>query len=123
MMYLKRAIAIAALSLCCSTSAGVAPAAAAEGPAKHFLWKVTGTKGVIYLLGTIHTGKADLYPLPSVIENSFQKADTLIEEIDISDPAQSDRVQQRLIESGSYPNGDALPIISARPPVHTSQLI
>ncbi len=54
--------------------------------AKHFLWKVTASKGVVYLFGTIHAGKADFYPLPSIIEDSFKKADTLIEEVDISEP-------------------------------------
>jgi uncharacterized protein len=104
----KRALAIAALALCCFTSAGATPSAAGDGAPKHFLWKVTGPKGVVYLLGTIHAAKADFYPLPSIIEDSFEKTDTLIEEIDISEPAEAARVQQGLIETGSYPNGDAI---------------
>jgi uncharacterized protein len=108
MMLWKRALAIAALALCCFTSAGAAPPAAGDGAPKHFLWRVTGPKGVVYLLGTIHVGTADFYPLPSIIEDSFKKADTLIEEIDISEPGESARLQQRVIESGSYPNGDAI---------------
>jgi uncharacterized protein YbaP (TraB family) len=107
MMFWKRALAIAALTLCCFASAGAAPPAG-DGAPKHFLWKVTGPKGVVYLLGTIHAGKADFYPLPPIIEDSFKEADTLIEEIDISEPAEAARVQQGLIENGRYSNGDTI---------------
>ena len=108
MTFWKRALAIAALALCCFAPAGAAPAADGNDTAKHFLWKVTGPKGVVYLLGTIHAGKPDFYPLPSIIEDSFEKADTLIEEVDISEPAEVARVQQGLIEDGGYRNGDAI---------------
>jgi uncharacterized protein len=108
MMFWKRALPIAALALCCFAFTGAARAAAGDGAPKHFLWKVTGPKGVVYLLGTIHAAKADFYPLPSIIEDSFEKADTLIEEIDISEPAEAARAQQALVETGSYPNGDAI---------------
>jgi uncharacterized protein YbaP (TraB family) len=108
MMFWKRALAIAALALCCFASAGAAPPAAGDAAPKHFLWKVTGPKGVVYLLGTIHVGKADFYPLPSIIEDSFKKADTLIEEIEISEPAETARLQRRIIQEGTYPNGDAI---------------
>ena len=70
--------------------------------------EVTGPKGVVYLLGTIHVGKADFYPLPAIIEDSFKKADMLIEEIDISGPADADRLQRRFIEQGGYPNVDVI---------------
>ena len=108
MMFWKRALAIAALALCCFASAGAAPPAAGDGAPKHFLWRVTGSKGVVYLLGTIHVGKADFYPLPPVIEDSFKTADTLIEEIDTSDPAEAARVEQGLAAVGAYTNGDTI---------------
>jgi uncharacterized protein len=110
MMLWKRALAIAALALCCFGSAGAAPPAAGDedGPPKHFLWKVTGPKGVVYLLGTIHAGKADLYPLPPIIEDSFKKADTLVEEIDSSEPSEAARLQRGFTEEGGYPNGDTI---------------
>jgi uncharacterized protein len=108
MRFWKRALAIAALKVCCCVLAGAAARAAEDGAPKHFLWKVTGPRAVVYLLGTIHAGKADLYPLPSIIEDSFQKADTLIEEIDINQPTEAARVQPGLIETGSYPNGDTI---------------
>ena len=104
MKFWKRALAIAALTLCCSELAGAASPAAEDG-ARSILWKVTGPKGVVYLLGTIHAGKADFCTLPSIIEDSFNKADTLIEEIDLSQPAEAAHVERGLIEEDSYPNG------------------
>jgi uncharacterized protein len=99
---------MAALALCCFAPVEAAPPAGGDGAPKHFLWKVTGPKGVVYLLGTIHAGKADFYPLPSIIEETFKSADTLIEEIDTSEPAEAARVQQGLMEIGNYPNGDTI---------------
>jgi uncharacterized protein YbaP (TraB family) len=106
MRFWKRGLVIAALMLCCLASASATTPEA--GAPKHFLWKVIGPKGVVYLLGTIHAAKADFYPLPSILEDSFEKADTLIEEIDISEPAEAARAQRGLIEEGSYPNGDTI---------------
>jgi len=108
MMMWKRRLAIAALALCSFAFTGAAPPAGGDSAPKHFLWKVTGPKGVVYLLGTIHAGKADFYPLPSIIEESFKSADTLIEEIDTSEPAEAARVQQAFMENGDYPNGDTI---------------
>ena len=108
MMFWKRTLAITALALCCFASAGAAPAAAGDGAAKHFLWKVTGPKGIVYLFGTIHVGKADFYPLPSIIEDRFKSADTLIEEVDLSEPAETARVQEGLAAVAGYPNGDTI---------------
>ena len=108
MTFWKRALTITALALCCSAFTGAASPAAGDSAPKHFLWKVTGSKGVVYLLGTIHAAKADFYPLPSIIEESFEKADMLIEEIDISDPAEAAGAQRGLIEDGSYPKGDTI---------------
>jgi NADPH:quinone reductase-like Zn-dependent oxidoreductase len=73
----------------------VAVAANPEGPtepARHklFLWRVSGGSGTVYLLGSVHVGKADLYPLPREIEQLFESSDFLVEETDFSkaDPAQ-----------------------------------
>ena len=108
MTFWKRALAIAALALCCFVSAGATPRAGSDGQPKHFLWKVAGAKGVVYLLGTIHAGKADFYPLPSIIEDSFKKADRLIEEVDLSEPAETAHMQQWVTADGGYANGDTI---------------
>ena len=108
MKFWKRALAIVALTLCCFVPAGAVLPAATDAAQKHFLWKVAGAKGVVYLLGTIHAGKADFYPLPSIIEDSFKKADRLIEEVDLSEPAETARMQQWVTADGGYANGDTI---------------
>jgi uncharacterized protein YbaP (TraB family) len=108
MTFWKRSLAVAALALCCIASPRAAAPAAGDIAQKHFLWKVTGSKGVVYLFGTIHVGKADFYPLPSIIEDSFKKADALIEETDLGQLAETIRVQRRIVEDGTYPNGDLI---------------
>ncbi|HJU17004.1 MAG TPA: TraB/GumN family protein [Stellaceae bacterium] len=72
-----------------------------------FLWKVTGGRGTVFLLGSIHAATADFYPLPRPIEDDFRKSSVLVEEIDFSkvDPAQ---FRQLITEKGTYAAGDGL---------------
>jgi uncharacterized protein len=83
------------------------PVHAEDAPQKHFLWKVTGSKGVVYLFGTIHIGKPDFYPLPAIVEDSFKHADTLVEEIkpEATDAALMSRW---VTEHGFYPGSDTI---------------
>ncbi|HEY9104491.1 TraB/GumN family protein [Chitinimonas sp.] len=55
--------------------------------AKLFLWEAERDGQRVWLLGSIHVGKADFYPLATPIENAYKEADTLAVEADISDPA------------------------------------
>jgi uncharacterized protein YbaP (TraB family) len=75
---------------------------------KLFLWKVTGSPGVVYLFGTIHVGRADFYPLAPIIETSFKEADTLITEADLNEPQDSNRLLKMLLQKGTYPAGDSV---------------
>lgn len=78
-------------------------AATCADPASTMLWQVQGDaaaqRGVsLHLLGSIHVGKADFYPLPAVVEQSFQQADTLVFEVDpnaMATPAAMTMIQQR----------------------------
>lgn len=56
--------------------------AAAQGPV--FLWKVTSNAGEVYLLGSIHLAKPEMYPLDARIEAAFRAADNVVVEVDIS---------------------------------------
>lgn len=75
---------------------------------KHFFWKVTGGKGAVFLLGTVHVGKADIYPLAAVIEDSFKQSDTLVEEVDPANAAEAQRRAQDILQGGLYPDGDSI---------------
>ena len=57
-------------------------AQAKENP-KNFLWKVSSEKTTVYLLGSIHLMKEDVYPLPEVIENAYKSSDNLVVEVNV----------------------------------------
>ena len=80
----------------------------AQAAQTHLLWKVTGPAGVVYLLGTIHAGTADLYPLPPVIEASFKRSNMLIEEINMSDDNDQDVATRCMAQNGIYPPMDRI---------------
>jgi uncharacterized protein len=75
---------------------------------KLFCWKVTGPQGVVYLLGTLHVGSADFYPLAPILETSFKQADTLITEAELVEPQASSHLLKVLLEKGVYPTGDSI---------------
>jgi uncharacterized protein YbaP (TraB family) len=52
---------------------------------KSFLWKVRSNAGTVYLLGSVHAFKRELYPLPGKIENAFNECDTLVVEADVGE--------------------------------------
>src|ERR1041385_6428288 len=75
---------------------------------KNFLWKVTSvTGGEVYLLGSIHIGKKDWYPLPKEIEDAFEISKFLVVEIDISKVDQA-AMMKAVMEKGMYPFGDSV---------------
>lgn len=48
------------------------------------LFRVTDAEGHrIYLLGTIHVGREDMYPLSGAVEQAFEEADVLAVEVDL----------------------------------------
>ena len=84
----------------------------AAGPAdaaghKLFAWRIVGSPGTVYLLGSIHVGKPDLYPLPAPIEAAFAGSTTLVEEIDMNG-ANLRQLQQMVLQRGLYGSGDKL---------------
>ena len=105
----RLAFAFLALQLCPpdDVAAAAAPADVAAGHHNLFLWRVTGGKGTVLLLGSVHLGSADLFPLPEEIEQAFRSADYLVEEVD---PKQRDPVAARQfwLAHGRYTGGDRL---------------
>lgn len=88
--------------------AAAAPSAdAAAGRHNLFLWRVTGSKGTVFLLGSVHLGSTDLFPLPQEIEQAFRNTDYLVEEVD---PKQQDpaAARQFWVAHGRYTDGDRL---------------
>jgi len=74
---------------------------------KLFAWRVAGDPGTVYLLGSIHVVKPDLYPVPQPIEQAFAVSPELVKEIDTSGSNLA-LLQQQVLQRGLYTGGDKL---------------
>ncbi len=59
------------------------PAVAADQQA--LLWEVRSANNLIYLLGTVHVGRPEFYPLPAAVERAYQEASVIALEVDPTD--------------------------------------
>ena len=93
-------------------AAGTAPAASD----RLFLWKVApkAGKNFVYLLGSVHAGTPDLYPLGDEIEDAFAECQVLAVEVDLAAQDQ-EALQALLLEKGVYGDGDSLDRHLTRP--------
>ena len=55
-----------------------------ENTAETFLWKVENGNSHIFLLGSIHVAKPDMYPLDYRIEEAYKGSDIVAFEIDMT---------------------------------------
>ncbi len=76
--------------------------------AKSILYKVTSPTGTVYLLGSIHLAKPELYPLKKPIEDGYAKSDVLVVELDPQSPHTMQVIQQSMFKEGLYPPGKTL---------------
>lgn len=74
-----------------------------ENTEETFLWKVDDGSSHIYLLGSIHVAKPDMYPLDYRIEEAYRESDIVAFEIDMTtiDPI-------KLIDYMTYTDGTKL---------------
>jgi len=85
--------------LMCLTCLGVA---LADESSKGILYRVSGGKNEMLLLGSIHIGSPDMYPFSSTIMEAIEQADTLVFECD----TESAEALQATMRMMSYPMGD-----------------
>src|SRR5579872_3805877 len=71
------------------------------------MWKASSTHSTVYLLGSIHLGSREMYPLPEHIKEAFRQSSLLIVEVDLNklNPA---TFQSLLAANGLYPRQDSL---------------
>src|SRR5262249_34135964 len=51
---------------------------------RNFMWKATSpSRGVVYLVGSVHLLTPDYYPLDPAFEEAFKTSDVLVEELDM----------------------------------------
>lgn len=79
----------------------------ASSAQKSFLWSVRSETAAVYLLGSIHVAKPELYPLHPSIEAAFDQSDTLVVEVD-PDEFDMNRLQSLFMQYGSYPPTETL---------------
>jgi uncharacterized protein YbaP (TraB family) len=72
-----------------------------------FLWEVSSDTNTVYVLGSVHVAKADLYPLAEAIENAYDAADYLVVEFNTNDISETE-MALLLMEKGMYPTGESL---------------
>ncbi len=71
-----------------------------------FLWRVQSRNSTVFLLGSIHVLKKDVYPLSRAIEGAFEEADYVAVEADVTHITLVDA--QQLITKAFYAPGDSL---------------
>ena len=66
------------------------------------LWRVQQGPSTLFLLGSIHVGQPNLYPLPAVMDQAFIAADQLVLEIDLGLTSPT-AMAEALLSRGTYP--------------------
>ncbi|MCH8829178.1 MAG: TraB/GumN family protein [Planctomycetes bacterium] len=110
-MIVRTRTALTAFTVCLAAVVNLSPAvhsAEKKAAGKHFLWVVKSKTATVYLLGSIHVARKSLYPLDPVIENAFQKSDTLVLEVPLDLKTQLE-AQTKLLKVARYGAGDSLP--------------
>jgi uncharacterized protein YbaP (TraB family) len=75
-------------------------------PQKSFLWRVRSTTNTVYVLGSLHLAKKEVYPLHQKIENAFDQSEILVVEANVNDIKIME--VQKLMERAFYPPPDTL---------------
>lgn len=78
------------------------------GPAdKTFLWRVQSETGTVFLLGSLHFARPEMYPVDQRILDAFNESDRLVVEVDLNRVDQK-RLQDLMTANGFYASGDSL---------------
>jgi uncharacterized protein YbaP (TraB family) len=73
----------------------------------HPLWEARGKSNSVYLLGSIHFAKDDVYPLAKPIEQAYERASIILFEADLGE-MKSMNTQATLLKAGMCPAGETL---------------
>jgi len=88
-----------------------APAAVAApepaAPSRGFFHEIRSDTANAYLLGSVHLSRGDVLPMDEPIERAFERADTLVLELDLSEQGRMD-VMTETLEKAIYPPGESL---------------
>jgi len=76
--------------------------------AKSILYKISSNNNTVYILGSIHLAKPELYPLDKAIEEAYLKSDIVVVELDPSSKKSMQVIQSTMMTQGIYPAGKTL---------------
>ena len=105
------AFTVVCLATCVTASPEVTNAAPKKSvgatPSKHCLWEVRGANNRVFLLGSMHLMKSDMYPLAEEIEAAYKRSDTVVFETDVK-ALESPEFAMKMMAQATYPEGDTL---------------
>jgi len=76
--------------------------------AKSLLYKVSSKNSTVYILGSIHLAKPELYPLDKEITKAYTNSEVLVVELDPSSTESMATIQETMLSLGLYPPGKSL---------------
>ncbi len=78
-----------------------------KGRDKTYMWRVSSPTNNVYLFGSIHFAKPEMYPLDTRIEKAFGDSGVLVLELDSSSEEFKEKVKE-MFASAQYPEGESL---------------
>jgi uncharacterized protein YbaP (TraB family) len=74
---------------------------------RHCLWEVKGRTNTVFLLGSMHVMKAEMYPLAPEIEAAYRQSSVVVFETDLQ-VLESPAFAMKLAAQATYPEGESL---------------
>jgi uncharacterized protein YbaP (TraB family) len=71
------------------------------------LWQVNSKSSTVYLFGSIHAVKKEMYPLDRTIEDAFEKSDVLAVEVDVTGVKEV-QIARAFQQAGMYEGNESL---------------
>jgi len=68
--------------------------------ANNYLWEIHSKKATVYLLGSIHLAKPEIYPLSSAINEAYESSNKLVVEVNVNNVDQTDLSLKMLLKGG-----------------------
>lgn len=65
-----------------------------QSPSEGFLWKVTKGDNTVYMLGSIHVGNENLYPLRDEILAAYEASEIVVTEVDINAEPSDEEIEE-----------------------------
>lgn len=91
-----------------TTDAVIPPPPVYEGSTP-LLYKVTDNKGnYLWLMGTIHVGRQNYYPLPDYVNKAFEESEALAVEVDITKFSKNYLAQMYALKQLTYNDGSTI---------------